>query len=76
MVMFEILFRKCSFQNYYKQHSKYKNYIIDIGHIELLNVASNPLNWSPLYVYKYLSNDPNCKQVGKKLFSLVNNVNC
>lgn len=36
---------------------------------------SNPIHWSPLSVYKYLSSDPNCKQVGKHLFAQVNNVN-
>lgn len=69
-------FRKCSFQNYYKHHPKFKKFHVDIGHIELINVTSNPIHWSPLSVYKYLSHDPNCKQVGKKLFSQVINVNC
>jgi len=68
----KIISRKTSFENYYRQNPRFKKYKIDIGQIEHIKVTSNPKYWSAKDVYKYLTNDLFCKDVGLKLFAGVN----
>lgn len=69
-----IVSRKTTFENYYRQNPRFKKYKIDIGQIEHIKVTSNPKYWSAEDVYKYLTNDLFCKDVGLKLFAGVNNI--
>lgn len=40
----------------------------------MIKVTSNPKYWSPFDVYKYLSGDLYCRDVGLKLLDEVSNV--
>ncbi|VVC29794.1 SLED domain,Zinc finger, C2CH-type,Sterile alpha motif/pointed domain,Mbt repeat [Cinara cedri] len=60
---------KTSFENFYRKSPYYKNYTIDIGDFEHIQVTSNPKYWSPDDVYKYLSNDVYCEIIRKELKS-------
>lgn len=63
--------RKICFENCYRKDPRFKNYKIDIGHFEAMKVKSNPKYWSPEDVFKYLSSDPFCKNIGKKCAIMV-----
>lgn len=69
-----IFFRKSTFENYYRQDPRFKEEIIDIGHFEMTKVTSNPKYWSPFDVFKYISSDLYCRDIGMKLLDEVNNV--
>lgn len=69
-----IIFRKSTFENFYRQNPRYKNEKIDIGHFEMTKVTSNPKYWSPFDVYKYLSSDLYCIDIGLKLLDEVSYV--
>ncbi|KAL4104178.1 hypothetical protein QTP88_019487 [Uroleucon formosanum] len=60
---------KTSFENYYRQNPRFKKFKIDIGHLEHIRVKSNPKYWSYEDVYKYLTNDLFCKDVGLRLYA-------
>ncbi|XP_029342125.1 scm-like with four MBT domains protein 1 isoform X2 [Acyrthosiphon pisum] len=60
---------KSTFENYYRQNPRFKKYKIDIGQLEHIKVTSNPKYWSAEDVYKYLTNDLFCKDVGLKLYA-------
>uniref|UniRef100_A0A2S2R5G4 Scm-like with four MBT domains protein 1 n=1 Tax=Sipha flava TaxID=143950 RepID=A0A2S2R5G4_9HEMI len=60
---------KSFFENCYRNDSRFKDYEIDIGNFQTINVTSNPKYWSPKDVYVYLLNDPCCKSVGDLLFN-------
>lgn len=70
----KIVSRKTSFENYYRQNPRFKKFKIDIGQLEHIRVKSNPKYWSDEDVYKYLTNDLFCKDVGLKLYAGVNNI--
>ncbi|XP_022180429.1 scm-like with four MBT domains protein 1 [Myzus persicae] len=60
---------KTSFENYYRQNPRFKKFKIDIGRLEHIKVTSNPKSWSPRDVYKYLSNDLYCRDIGLVLYT-------
>ncbi|XP_050436078.1 uncharacterized protein LOC126842903 [Adelges cooleyi] len=61
---------KFSFEKNYRQDPRFKNTNIDIGRIEVIKVTSNPKYWSPEDVYRYLSHDPYCKDIGQTLIDM------
>lgn len=65
--------RKTTFENYYRHNPRFKKYKIDIGQIEPIKITSNPKFWTAEDVYKYVTNDLFCKDIGLKLFNEVNN---
>eukprot|EP00102_Acyrthosiphon_pisum_P026276 XP_016663486.1 PREDICTED: scm-like with four MBT domains protein 1 [Acyrthosiphon pisum] len=60
---------KTTFENYYRQNSRFQKFNIGIGQFEHIMITSNPKYWSSKDVYNYLTNDLFCKDVGLKLYT-------
>lgn len=74
MIDIFFIYRKTTFENFYRQSPVFKDQLIQVDNFKHINVQSNPKYWSTKDVHDYLSHDEYCIDIKKGLFDVVNDI--